>query len=305
MRHNGQRSPQEIEQEIARTRGDMDATLSALEQRLTPGQLVDQGLDYLKRSGPKEFVSNLGDSAKQNPLPVALVGIGLAWLMATGNRSQRHDYTYAQESTGPGMGQRASEGLASAKERLSQSATGVRERAGQLSGSLKERVGLAGERVGQMRSQMGERVGQMGQGARQQAERLRSGYESMMREQPLALGAVGLAIGAVLAAATPRTRTEDELMGEASDRLAERAKTVGKEQLEQAKAAGKEQLEKMQEKTPGKPQEKTSQGAATGSPASQAPAPGQPRRTEVSAKSPGASASTTPATPKDPRFGTP
>lgn len=304
MRHNGQRSPEEIEQEIARTRGDMDATLSALEQRLTPGQLVDQGLDYLKRSGPKEFVTNLGDSAKQNPLPVALVGIGLAWLMATG-RGPRPGYAYSQESTGPGMGQRASEGLSSAKDRLSQSATGVRERAGQMGGNLKERVGQVGERVGQMRSQVGERVGQVGQGARQQAERLRSGYESMMREQPLALGAVGLAIGAVLAAATPRTRTEDELMGEASDRLAERAKTAGQEQLEQAKAAGKEQLEKMQEKTPAKPQEKTSQGASTGSSASQAPTPGQPRRTEVSAKSPGASASTTPATPKDPRFGTP
>ncbi|MGH8741625.1 MAG: DUF3618 domain-containing protein, partial [Burkholderiales bacterium] len=70
MRHNGERRPEEIQAEIARTRGDMDATLTAIEQRLTPGQLVDQGIDYIRNSGANEFVSNLGGSVKSNPMPV-------------------------------------------------------------------------------------------------------------------------------------------------------------------------------------------------------------------------------------------
>ena len=78
MRHNGERRPEEIQAEIARTRGDMDATLTAIEQRLTPGQLVDQGLDYIRSSGANEFVSNLGGSVKNNPIPVTLMGIGMA-----------------------------------------------------------------------------------------------------------------------------------------------------------------------------------------------------------------------------------
>jgi hypothetical protein len=57
----------------------------------------------------------------------------------------------------------------------------------------------------------------------------------MMREQPLALGAIGVAIGAVLAAMAPRTQKEDELMGETRDRLMDQAKEAGKEKLEQAK----------------------------------------------------------------------
>ena len=69
---------------------------------------------------------------------------------------------------------------------------------------------------------------------RSQAQLARSSYDTMVREQPLALGAIGLAIGACLAAVAPRTRQEDELMGEASDRLAEQAKEVGKEQLGKA-----------------------------------------------------------------------
>ena len=77
MRHNGGRRPEEILAEIERTRTDMDATLSAIEHRLTPGQLVDQGIDYLRHSGANEFIANLGGSVKHNPMPVSLVGIGM------------------------------------------------------------------------------------------------------------------------------------------------------------------------------------------------------------------------------------
>ncbi len=66
-------------------------------------------------------------------------------------------------------------------------------------------------------------------------ERARSGMDYMMREQPLALGAIGVAIGAVIAAMAPRTHKEDELMGDTRDRLLDQAKEAGKEKLEQAK----------------------------------------------------------------------
>jgi len=188
MRHNGDRSPDEILAEIERTRSELDSTLSAIEHRLTPGQLVDQGLDYLRHSGANEFVQNLGGSVKHNPMPVALVGIGLAWLMATGkNSAQSQSWSGGESATG-----RMSEAAGSAKEKLSQAASG----------------------------------------ARQQYERVRGGYDSIVREQPLALGAIGVAIGAALAAALPRTRKEDELMGAASEQLTQKAQDVAK------KAAG-------------------------------------------------------------------
>ncbi|HET7297762.1 MAG TPA: DUF3618 domain-containing protein, partial [Burkholderiales bacterium] len=74
MKDNGGRRPEQILTEIYRTRDELEKTLVAIEHRLTPGQLVDQGLDYLRHSGANEFVHNLGGAAKQNPLPVALVG---------------------------------------------------------------------------------------------------------------------------------------------------------------------------------------------------------------------------------------
>ena len=266
MRHNGERRPEEIQAEIARTRGDMDATLTAIEQRLTPGQLVDQGLDYLRSSGANEFVHNLGGSVKNNPLPVALMGIGIAWLMATGNR--KPSYLQAQnESSGPGVMQRASEGMSSAKDRAAQSVQGARERVGQLGQAA--------------RNQM-ERV-------RYQAERVRTGYDSIVREQPLVLGAIGLAIGAIMAAGLPRTREEDQLMGEASDRLTERAKELGQEQVEKAQQVASSALGELHKD--GKSQDRSMQGTS-----------GRPNIIEPARSTPLGESG---VAPKDPRLGTP
>jgi hypothetical protein len=75
MKTNGGRRRDEILAEVESVRSDMDSTLSQIERKLTPGELVDQGLEYLRGSGANEFLSNLGTSVKENPVPVALTGI--------------------------------------------------------------------------------------------------------------------------------------------------------------------------------------------------------------------------------------
>ncbi len=216
MKTNGGRRPDEILAEIERTRSDMDATLNAIEHRLTPGQLVDQGIDYLRNSGANEFVSNLGNSVKQNPLPVALVGIGLAWLMASGKRAD--DYSAAYE-VGP-----------STTDRLRSKASDTLNRASGKVESAKQSLTQTAQTVR-------ERASSVGEAARQQMDRAKGGMDYMMREQPIALGAIGLALGAIVAAMAPRTRKEDELMGEARDRLVERATEAGKDKLDEVKRA--------------------------------------------------------------------
>jgi len=229
MNATASRRPAEIQAEIDRTRSEMDSTLRRIEQRLTPGQLMDQGLDYLKNSGVHEFASNLGGSVKQNPLPVALVGIGLAWLMATGKRSG--DSSFSTSS--------ASSSLDSARDQLGGKLQSARERAGQAAQSTRD-----------MANQIGGKVTEMGQSARAQVQRAQGSFNHMLEEQPLALGAIGLAIGAVLAAAAPRTRKEDELMGEASDRLKEQAKDVAQQKADVIK----DKAEDMEQSSSPKPQ---------------------------------------------------
>ena len=213
MRTNGEQRPEQILAEIDRTRGEMDRTLSAIEQRLTPGQLMDQGLDYLRHSGANEFVENLGGAAKQNPLPVALTAIGLTWLMALGRQ--------------PGQGN----GSSTSSTGLRQGMHDMRDKAGGMMQSASDTLGSAKQRAGDMTDS-----------ARQQWDKARGGVDYLVNEQPLALGAIGLAIGALLGAAAPRTRAEEQVMGDAARKMTEKAKEVGSQQLDKAKQVAEEKL---------------------------------------------------------------
>lgn len=171
------RRPQQIQADIQRTRTELDATLGALERRLSTRELMDRGIDYLRHSSATEYAVNLGSSVKQEPLPLALVGIGLAWLMASGRREHGTTQAHAPDAAADPV-----------KNKWSQTAQRARDSAGKL-----------------------------GESARHGADRVRHGYDYVVHEQPLALGAIGLAIGAVLAASAPHTAAEDRLMGSAHE----------------------------------------------------------------------------------------
>ena len=98
---------------------------------------------------------------------------------------------------------------------------------------------------------MRDRAAQVTDTAREQWQRARGGMDYLVHEQPLALGAIGLAIGAVLGAAAPRTRQEERLMGEASRGVAEKASELGSQQFDQAQQALKQAAEKLQGQHPG------------------------------------------------------
>lgn len=90
--------PEDIEREIEQDRRRIGAKLDEIQNRMSPGQLVDEAIAYAKGSGGAEFLANLTGSMKTNPMPVALMGISLAWLMASGNRNgQAHGYHHAVE----------------------------------------------------------------------------------------------------------------------------------------------------------------------------------------------------------------
>jgi Protein of unknown function (DUF3618) len=80
------KSSAQLEKEAQETRSELAATLDELRSRISPGQLLDQSLDFARESNAGEFVRNLGRDARDNPLPLALIGAGIAWLMMTNSR---------------------------------------------------------------------------------------------------------------------------------------------------------------------------------------------------------------------------
>ena len=69
-----------------------------------------------------------------------------------------------------------------------------------------------------------------------------------MREQPLVVGAVIIAIGAAIGAALPSTRKEDELMGKTRDRLKEKAGEFGNDVVDRASHVAKTAMQAADEK---------------------------------------------------------
>jgi hypothetical protein len=78
--NNSEKEPSDMEQEINSTRERIGRTVEELEQRLSPGQLVDQALGYARDHGG-DFASNVASSIRRNPLPMIVTGLGILWLI--------------------------------------------------------------------------------------------------------------------------------------------------------------------------------------------------------------------------------
>jgi hypothetical protein len=77
----------QLEREAEEVRWRLQATLEELRARVTPGAVIDQVIEYARRGPVGEFFRNLGREAQENPLPLVLIGIGIAWLAVSASRS--------------------------------------------------------------------------------------------------------------------------------------------------------------------------------------------------------------------------
>jgi len=71
----------ELEREVEAQRQRIEDRIGEIKERLSPGQIVDELLSYTKNGG-QHFAANLGQTVSNNPLPAALLGISLVWLMS-------------------------------------------------------------------------------------------------------------------------------------------------------------------------------------------------------------------------------
>jgi ElaB/YqjD/DUF883 family membrane-anchored ribosome-binding protein len=257
------KASEEIEGEIEHTRSEMRETLDAIQRRLTPGQIMDEVVTYF-RQGPGAFASNLGRTVRDNPIPVALVGAGLAWLAMSGSRRRlsrdgqdaddEAQYYYASAGGGDYAAAAGAEQAAYASTggtyHPGPAASGSTHRptggetgeygSGTSHGFSSSSYGAYEEeesrqgRIGRMAGGARERMSRIGGMAREQGQRARSGFTEMVDEQPLLMAAAAFVLGAALGALMPTTRREDRLMGETRDDLAHRAAEKGRAGIERA-----------------------------------------------------------------------
>ena len=104
---------------------------------------------------------------------------------------------------------------------------------GEAASHAAEDMGRRAQNVYQQSSSTALAVGRnLQRGYQSSAEKL----ENAMEEYPLAVGIGFAALGALIGVLLPRTRREDELLGEQSDQLVKATKEKGEELLQRGKA---------------------------------------------------------------------
>jgi hypothetical protein len=260
--------------EIETTRAEMGDTIDEIGHRLQPQTIVGQARDQLREATVGRVERTIDDAAqtaqhtgntlmetiRQNPVPAALAAIGIGWLAIrfreqpsfgygdNGNGSrQRYSAGYI-----PGFGKfyrddprylhepRGEDALAGVRETAQRAASGVQQAADEAA----ERAQRLGENVqfaahdAVQQAQVRTRQAQWQvQGTISQAQ---NELDRMLHENPLAVGALAMGLGAVAALAIPETQKERELMGEQRDRLLQQAGTVAEQALDQAEQKAQE-----------------------------------------------------------------
>lgn len=220
------KSSAELEREVEAQRHRVSDTIDEIQGKMSPGQLLDEVMDYTKGGG-MEFAQNLGRSVRDNPLPVVLVGAGLLWLMTgsgapqpqRGRHPEEADYGYGSASDawrGDAYDSGSDGGLTDKARKVAHDVSdGVSGAMGGIGHSLD---GLSGSV-----NDMGRSARHAGRGAMHQLNRQTQQLGHLYEDQPLIGGALAFALGAALGAALPHTRQEDEVLGETADSVKKEA----------------------------------------------------------------------------------
>lgn len=218
LREDFEKKPEELQREADDVRTDMEQTLDQLMNQLSPGELINHALGTFKHSGDSAFTRNLINQVQNNPLPAVLAGCSLTWLMAASKQPPA-------SPAGHGRVGEAKDKMSSATDTARSKAQGARE-AGQQAASA----------TSNLKEQMSETSQHAAENARVNARAAQQSYNDLLREQPLMMGALAVAVGAALGALIPPSRTEDDMIGEKSDETREELKDKAQQKMEETQA---------------------------------------------------------------------
>ena len=186
------------------------------------------------------FLDDLGEAARRNPLSTALIGIGIVWLFSgraagvageVGRRSRiDHQIPDAAGDVFDAAGSALKSTVKSTGSVVTSAAEKVQDGA---TAALDNATRIGRERVETL-SGYARSIPESGSEIMQEA---RANLAELFRAQPLALGAIGLAIGAGIAAALPSTEAEAEYLGESSDAIREKVQEFASEKTSRVTAA--------------------------------------------------------------------
>ncbi len=247
-----------IEEGLERNRSALRDTVDEIQDRFSVDRLAEEALGLFQGKTAADFTRSIDRAVRANPVALALTGVGIAWLIFGGRKptpAPRAEAISRWEDEGGNPEPRTlntqtdtasdesdwAERIDALRERASSTLrhleTEARDYVGDARDFVAERAKVLSAFTEDMRKTMLNGLDGLSDAARETvvqarekayAARIRIDHaaraggrevERMVHEHPMIAGVVAMALGAALAAALPRTRTEDRAFGSESDRL--------------------------------------------------------------------------------------
>jgi ElaB/YqjD/DUF883 family membrane-anchored ribosome-binding protein len=274
-------NPEAIRREIETTRADLSETVEAIQQKLDPQRIREEAVSTV-RDATVGRVEDMADEAKwkvkgasynvietikRNPVPAALMAVGLGWLvMESRNTAQSYDYQgrYYEGRRYQGSSFRGGryagernyearsgdypargaydyyEGTEPQRGRLHEAAQGAREVASDVGDKAGEAVDQARRQVENLAERTRDQAEHVADEAQWRAQQVKSRFSETMDENPLLIALGAAALGALVGFALPSTEKEGELFGEARDSLMEKAQETASETVQKVQRVAAE-----------------------------------------------------------------
>ena len=263
---------EQLRANIEDTRADMSQTINEIQERLSPEYLVDQvketvreatigkvgkvmdqvgetlsgvtepALEMAGRAGNaiKEVGTTVADKFYKNPIPMTLIGLGVGMLVIRNFTGRSYDSSTSSGRSLPGRRSNYELGDVGQSRQTYESGTGT--------------LNQVKETASDLASRSTEALSNLGTKAKDSASAVSSRFGVMMRDNPLAVGAVAIAAGTAVGLMLPSTQIENEYIGETGERLVGQVEDVAREALDKVKDAAK-QMAPGQEGQPGQQQQ--------------------------------------------------
>ena len=255
---------EQLRADIEDTRADMTQTINEIQERLSPEHLMDQAKEAVReatigkvervvgqfgetlsevteparqmagRAGNaiKEVGATVGNKIYQNPIPLALIGLGVGMLVMRSYRGS--DYS-SSSSRKLSQGRRSNYELGDVGGDLGD-ARATRSTTGTGTSAMHQ----VKETATDLAHRSTETLNNLTTKARNSASMMTTRLDRIMHENPLAVGAVAIAAGTAVGLMLPSTRVETEYIGETGERLVERVEDVARDALGRVQDAAKQ-----------------------------------------------------------------
>jgi ElaB/YqjD/DUF883 family membrane-anchored ribosome-binding protein len=265
----GEEDPDAIRADIGETRRRMSHALDEIGDRINPQHLKEEVKHHVRDATigraetmarntagrAREARHTIMDTIRDNPLPAAITGLGLGWLVWNGRRNDSEDDRYRYTTWGDEaylanrpigtLDDRYATGRY--RETSTDFGEGIKDRAEDITDRTREAMQDARDRTRDKADELAHRAHdfaertaaetrsaahRIAEETRYRSHRLEDRFQDTMRSNPLAIGAAAAAVGVAVGLSAPATRRESEIMGDARDRFRDRAKHATREAAE-------------------------------------------------------------------------